>query len=385
MINSESILDYKNDVASLTDVGKVRETNEDNLGFAQTPNGDVFVVCDGMGGHVGGQVASTIAVESVIEYFSSEEKPNIFIAINEAINFANRRIIEKWAEQPELKGMGTTLVLIVIQNGELYLGHVGDSRAYLFTDKKLHRITKDHSYVQGLVDSGIITDDEAEQHPRKSELTRALGIRQDVEPTIVNRPLQLKNEDMILMCSDGLSGLVNDPTIEQALAKNEAVSKTGKDLIDMALNAGGHDNITLHLFRVTNSKFSSTIFEKVQVERKSIESTLTNIPEVEDKSGFNLQDLLTKRVLILSIVLGVVLLGFAYWMFSVPSIVENDNGANNIDTTINQVDNGKIDSDEVDKVESEQKAAAKKKLDDAAAKKNADEEAIDKKKSENNS
>jgi serine/threonine protein phosphatase PrpC len=152
MINSESILDYKNDVASLTDVGKVREANEDNLGFAQTPNGDVFVVCDGMGGHVGGQVASTIAVESVIEYFSSEEKPNIFIAINEAIIYANRRIIEKWAEQPELKGMGTTLVLIVIQNGELYLGHVGDSRAYLFTDDKLHRITKDHSYVQGLVD-----------------------------------------------------------------------------------------------------------------------------------------------------------------------------------------------------------------------------------------
>lgn len=288
MTDSKSIFDFKSDAISITDVGKEREKNEDNLGYGKTPNGDVFVVCDGMGGHVGGQVASTIAVESIMEYFYTEKKPNVISAIREAIEFANGKIIEKWMAQTDLKGMGTTVVVLVIQNENIYIGHVGDSRAYLQTKNKLYRVTKDHSYVQGLVDNGIITEAEAEVHPRKSELTKALGIKQDVISEITKTPLQLVNGDMMLMCSDGLSGMVNDLNIQMILSKNEPISKIGYELLEMALNAGGTDNITLHLFRVTRSNFKKTIFQDAQEVIKPLDATLTdmNLNNKADKLSF---------------------------------------------------------------------------------------------------
>ncbi len=176
------IFDTQKDTVSLTNVGKVRQENEDNLGYAETPNGDIFVVCDGMGGHIGGKIASSIAVDSIIDFFSSKQKANITDAIDEAIKFANSNIYNKTKEDPKLRGMGTTIVLLIIQEDKIYIGHVGDSRIYLMSDEHLYKLTSDHSYVQKLIEQGIINEEEAETHSRKNELLKALGIRETVEP-----------------------------------------------------------------------------------------------------------------------------------------------------------------------------------------------------------
>ena len=153
---------------SITNVGKVRKANEDNYGDTMTPNGHLFVVCDGMGGHVGGAKASSIAVSSIIEYFMRQEFSNVIQAIDRSLSFANEQIFANALSDPTLKGMGTTAVVLIISGNDCYVGHVGDSRIYLKSDNKLNRITKDHSFVQTLVDSGVISDDEAESHPNKN-------------------------------------------------------------------------------------------------------------------------------------------------------------------------------------------------------------------------
>ena len=277
------IFNMQEDTCSMTHVGNVRKQNEDNLGYAETPNGDVFVVCDGMGGHVGGKVASSVAVDAIMEYFGSEKKLNITDAMDEAIRYANRRIFEKADAEPELKGMGTTIVLVVIQEDKTYIAHVGDSRIYLFSDNKLFRLTKDHSHVQQLIDIGAITPEEAETHPRKNIILKALGTQPDVEPEVAPEPLLLKNGDTLLMCSDGLSDMVNDKTIEEVLRKGNDVKSTGEELMQLALNAGGKDNITLQLIRITGSNYKESVFvDKTNKPKPAMEDTdpeKTPVPE----------------------------------------------------------------------------------------------------------
>ncbi len=250
----------QSDTCSLTNIGRVRKQNEDNMGYAATPNGDVFVVCDGMGGHVGGKVASSIAVESLIEYFNTERKTDIYHALDESIRYANRKIYERAMQEPSLKGMGTTLVMAVIQEDKTYIAHVGDSRIYLLSDNCLYRVTSDHSMVQQMVDKGILTPKEAETHPKKNIISKALGLSEDIEPEIAPEPLLLKNGDVLLLCSDGLSDMVNDITIHSVLMKYPNVKQAGDELIRLALEAGGKDNITLHLIKVTNSNYKKSIF-----------------------------------------------------------------------------------------------------------------------------
>ena len=242
-------------------IGNVRSAQEDSHGVAQTPNGDLFVVCDGMGGHVGGKQASSIAVNSIIEHLSKQRYPNPQQALNDALQLANMQIIGYSSQHPELRGMGTTACIVLLQDTEAYIAHVGDSRIYLFLgkEKQLHRITKDHSYVQTLVDSGQITDEEAEQHPQKNRILKALGIKPELSPTF--NSLKPKNDDVFLICSDGLSGMVNDKTIERVLSSGNSIARSGEDLIDLALEAGGVDNITVELIKVTNSPHRKSDFQ----------------------------------------------------------------------------------------------------------------------------
>lgn len=254
IVNSDNV--FQKDV-----IGNVRTAQEDSHDIAiLTPNGDVFVVCDGMGGHVGGKQASSIAVKSIIEYLKKEKYDQPMQALNDALQFANMQILGYAKEHPELRGMGTTACIVLLQDTEAYIAHVGDSRIYLYMGKEqqLHRVTKDHSYVQTLVDAGQITDEEAEHHPNKNRILKALGIKPELVPTC--NVLHPKNGDCFLICSDGLNGMITDSTIEGVLKQNIPLADKGERLIQLALEAGGHDNITVELIQITSSPHTQSQF-----------------------------------------------------------------------------------------------------------------------------
>lgn len=254
-IDSRNI--YHNDV-----IGNVRKAQEDSHDMAAlTPNGDVFVVCDGMGGHVGGKQASSIAVKSIIEYLKADKYSQPLQALNDALQYANMQILGYANAHPELKGMGTTACIVLLQDSEAYIAHVGDSRIYLYLgkEKQLHRVTKDHSFVQTLVDAGQITDDEAEHHPNKNRILKALGIKPALEPSF--NAVKPKNDDVFLICSDGLSGMISDKVIGEIMSKDVSLRQKGDLLINSALDAGGLDNITIELIKISSSPHSKSKFE----------------------------------------------------------------------------------------------------------------------------
>ena len=177
------------------------------------------------------------------------------------MQFANEQIYVHTLAEPSLKGMGTTAVVLVIKNDDCYIGHVGDSRIYLKTEKKLHRITKDHSFVQSLVDSGVITDDQAESHPQKNQILRALGHGSEVKGTVSSSVIKVQKGDVFMLCSDGLNGMIHDSVMEQMIdPDNLEVSKL--NLLNAAMENGGLDNITLVLVKVLSSgHYKHSVFE----------------------------------------------------------------------------------------------------------------------------
>lgn len=256
IINGENI--FQKEV-----IGNVRTAQEDSHDMAaMTLNGDVFVVCDGMGGHVGGKQASSIAVKSVLECLKQGEYPTPVTALNTALQHANMQILNFASQNPSLKGMGTTACILMLKEDKAYIAHVGDSRIYMYLgkEKQLHRITKDHSYVQTLVDAGEITDDEAENHPNKNRILKALGIKSELIPTIPQKPILPKNGDVFLLCSDGLSGMISDAVIRDILSKDLTIQQKGDMLMQLALDAGGVDNITLQLVQVCDSGHKRSVF-----------------------------------------------------------------------------------------------------------------------------
>jgi len=248
---------------SKTVVGLVRKANEDSIGSFSNKqtngNGDIFIVCDGMGGHVGGATASQLAIKSIFEYFKGHVNSNPILAIEKAISYANKQIFNLSNQDLSLKGMGTTCAMLLKKENKIYIAHVGDSRIYLYSEKKLYRLTKDHSFVQKLVDIGQLEESEMESHPRKNELTRALGIAEDVEVEVAENPILSKSGDKFLLCSDGLCGLVNDPTILNTINKTDAMY-TVNELISLAENSGGHDNISVNIIEVENSPHLKSVF-----------------------------------------------------------------------------------------------------------------------------
>ena len=236
-------------VVGKTDVGKRRSANEDNMYNAITQNGLVSVVCDGMGGHVGGATASKIAVSTIIDNLNNVYYDDPRIAIGESIDKANKAIIQKTTEQPELTGMGSTCVLLLVRGGKVYIGHVGDSRIYLIRSKKIVQLTKDHSYVQMLVDCGEITKEQAEHHPRKNEITNALGIPNMSPATVADGAIIPEAGDCFVLCSDGLSGMVSDDTICKVISRQSEMNAQERvdRLVALANENGGVDNITVQL------------------------------------------------------------------------------------------------------------------------------------------
>lgn len=240
---------YYCNIVGNTDIGCKRQTNEDWLDSFECENGLVAVVCDGMGGHVGGQVASHTAVDAIRDFLLSHYFDNPKDAIIAACNAANQAILQKTMERPELSGMGSTCVMLIVRNGKVYIGSVGDSRVYLIRSKKIHQLTKDQSYVQMLVDLGEISKEQAEHHPRKNEITNALGLPSMQPATVLDTPINPEAGDCFLLCSDGLSGMVSDEEIARVVSSQSTMSQKMRvdSLIERARKHGGLDNITCQI------------------------------------------------------------------------------------------------------------------------------------------
>ena len=236
-------------IAGLTDVGRARTQNEDNLIEFESPNGYVVAVCDGMGGENGGATASDLAVTIIQDILTNNTFSTPQEAIIKACNAANRGILHRASSRPELGGMGSTCVMAIIKDGLIYYGWIGDSRIYYYTPSRgLVQLSKDQSYVQTLVDSGEITAEEAECHPRKNEILNALGIEEMTPPIIGENPIPVNEGGTLMLCSDGLSGMVPSFTIERVLSQREkSPGQRCEQLVNLANEAGGLDNITVQI------------------------------------------------------------------------------------------------------------------------------------------
>lgn len=227
--------------------GKVREENQDRVTQFTSPFGEVFIVADGMGGHLGGATAATTVVQGMQASLTAlPECVPVADALSEACRRVNADVYRQGnSGEPAVSGMGSTIVIAVLTMQGLVVGHVGDSRAYLFRDGCLQQITRDHTRVQQYVDAHLMSEAEARNHPESSFLTRAIGQKQEVEIE-VQQPIPLRFGDGILLCSDGLSGYIDNPAIEASIRNHAANAKAVvSDLIRLALEAGGEDNVTV--------------------------------------------------------------------------------------------------------------------------------------------
>lgn len=235
-----------------TDKGMKRKDNQD---YFCLPKGNekVFVVCDGMGGHAAGDTASRTAAESVYKYITmhstfdlTEEKARELVG--GAIEYANKIVNIRSSANVKYEGMGTTADVCLIDVDTLYAAHVGDSRVYLMRDGELKQITKDHTLVQKMVDDGVLTKEQAEKHPDRHVLTRAIGSEPLIEYDF--NAVKLLDNDIILMCSDGLTNMLDENSIKVGLISGNSLKETVNGLIDAANKNGGSDNITALVIRI---------------------------------------------------------------------------------------------------------------------------------------
>lgn len=236
-------------VFSLTDVGRKREINEDYVYTTDEPIGNIpnlFVTADGMGGHKAGDFASKYAVETVIEYIQNTDDMGPEAIIKGAVAEANRRIIEASKEDVSREGMGTTLVIATIIEHTLYFANVGDSRLYLIRDE-IEQLSKDHSLVEEMVRLGGINQEEAKHHPDKNVITRAIGMTEGVEADFFEYRLQ--KGDTILMCTDGLTNMVEDEEIFRIVKSGRDIVEAAKELVEKANENGGRDNIGIIMIK----------------------------------------------------------------------------------------------------------------------------------------
>jgi len=207
MSNTKELHNYT--YFGISDKGNFREYNEDRFAHVESINGSLFILCDGMGGVKGGDIAAEITIKSIEYYVAENWEDDAFALIRNAINVANTDVYNYFQNENSLLKAGTTLVLVLIRNNKLYYAHVGDSRIYYMAGKKLFPITSDHSYVMSLVKKNIITEEEAREHPRRNEILKAIGIRENVEPTICSKAILPADNDTIILCSDGLTNELN--------------------------------------------------------------------------------------------------------------------------------------------------------------------------------
>ncbi len=232
-----------------TDIGKARDINEDSFYITEDPlnNIQLFILADGMGGCNAGEVASKQAIISAKNYIENnfedtpKDKDSLIQLVASSLEYANMVIYEESKKDKNLEGMGTTLEVCLIYNNRAFIGHIGDSRIYRIRKDFIRKLTQDHSYVQKLVQDGTITKEEAEHHPKKNMLMKALGVNAFVEPDVMVKGFQ--KGDILIICSDGLTNMVDINDIYKAVNDNFEIAT--KELVELANKNGGIDNITI--------------------------------------------------------------------------------------------------------------------------------------------
>ena len=283
-------------IANCTDTGMVRSVNEDSMVTFDSPNGRVVVVCDGMGGQNAGDVASALAISVIQDILTDNTFATAEEAIRNAIIAANQALLHRAAGDASLSGMGSTCAMLIVRDGKVYYGWVGDSRVYYINDREIHQITKDQSYVQTLVDEGTITMEAAEHHQDKNQITNALGMEGMTPPQLCPAPITPQPGSIFLVCSDGLSGMVNNNTMLATVLRSDlTLTDRAKLLVRQANEAGGHDNITVQLVEFTQNAPDAAVYG-------------SNTPKKKKKNNAMLYALV-------SIVLVVLVGGGVFWKY----------------------------------------------------------------------
>ncbi len=242
-----------------TDAGRIRDINQDD--YAIHEDGCcLYIVADGMGGHQCGEIASRMAVEVISEHVKKFMSPDLEISsakgiLFEAFNRANKRILEYTHLEPACVGMGTTLTMLCHCAMHSIIGHIGDSRAYILHDNSLIQVSNDHSLVEELKKSGEISESEAQKHPQRHIITRALGMGDQVKADLFQ--VELHENDKVLLCTDGLTNLVNDEEILSTLLNIDPEPVLAQRLVQLAIERGGHDNITVLLVNIQGASKES--------------------------------------------------------------------------------------------------------------------------------
>jgi protein phosphatase len=244
--------------AGLTDVGKVRELNEDNFILKKINDHEfIFIVADGMGGHKAGEIASYKAVNSFTRLLIQEKKESNIIKLLKDIAYrVNKEIVVEGEQYPDKTGMGTTLSALYIMRKSAFVVHVGDSRIYRSNNSGLRQITEDHSIVNKMLKSGEITEREVKRHPRRHEITQSLGVFHELEIDTIG-PIRLNEGEMFLLCTDGLTDILEDPVIKRELGKGVSPEKMCKNMIERARDLGAPDNVTVIVVRIDDLNPSS--------------------------------------------------------------------------------------------------------------------------------
>jgi len=300
-------------VASLTDTGRRRRHNED----AYVCEPPLFAVADGMGGAQAGELASNLAAAALRDEGSrggGEER------VDELIQEANRRVYERQTQDSSATGMGTTMTVALVEDGHVAIGHVGDSRAYLIRDRRLEQLTEDHSLVAELVRSGKLSPEEAEGHPQRSVITRALGTDPDVDVDTFS--VETKPGDLFLLCSDGLTAMVDDETILREVERNRGdLTAASKALVKAANKGGGDDNITVVFFEIgeggeTGDTARTVTLPPIEGDDEATLDEHDGVPAVRVEEPARPRERHTGRGVLfalLALVLLVAICGFAAW------------------------------------------------------------------------
>ena len=241
--------------AVLSDIGLRRQENQDSYGYFQgegetASRGHLLVVADGMGGHVGGGVASRLAVDSIVSYYKAAPPGSPDQILREAFRQASDRIFQTAQQQPDLASMGTTCTALALVEDRAHVMHVGDTRAYLLRDAKIRRLTADQTWVQTMAAEGVITRGEAERHPDRNILMQALGTPTPPKPAGLSEPIPVQADDIFLLCTDGLSGVVEDDELRDLTLADPDLQQACARLVELAKARGGDDNITVLILKI---------------------------------------------------------------------------------------------------------------------------------------
>lgn len=305
-------------IASLSHVGMVRETNQDSYLVVEPQDprvidarGSLIVVADGMGGGAAGDLASQLVVQTIHDAYYAHIEGNIDDALEAAIRKANHQVYQRSVEHPELRGMGSTCTALVLHDSVAHIGHVGDTRAYLIRGRVIEQVTQDHSKVAQLLQDGLLTPEEAANHPDRNVILRSLGPKPEVEVAIYP-PFQIRQGDIFVMCSDGLSGHLSEPELLNVALNHEPEAAAAR-YIEMANARGGSDNITVHVVQIGARDNS------IKRSGRRAPPTRINVRAMEDeppnKSGWPLVLLITS-ILICGIGIGFVIALIGYGSFS---------------------------------------------------------------------